>query len=587
MRENDHVAIGVHVYGGDPNSASVIGMYGNPFLDYVAAFDLHAHKVQLPGVASTPGIQYVTVPTSKTPDVLKGPVDLTHGGIGRFTREHGFDHSSYRSGQAASYDYGGSHNGDGGHHRGGHRRGGHHDGGHESYAGHLGYHGSKHSPAIDVTRSHESYAGHLGHHESKRSPTIDVTRSHESYASRLGHGSKHSPTIDVTQSYDLYSRPAKVVPPGHSLDEEGFFEFLKQGVKIGGPLLSGVLSTGLPMVLGPLGGPVGALASVAISAAGKLAESHTGAESFGDPTEGVAERAILAEAAFTAMMKMDKQKLAEEGFFDDMRKVISRVGSVVKNVAPKVLDVVAEPTLRLALDALQKGPHGGAEGFYAPADGALIPGGAPTPGGARRPPTGGARKSLHLAADSGSEAFMARLAAASSEDSEGFFDFLGGIASKAIKSPVLMEVAKHGLPLLQHALTESAIADEAPPVMAPMEGLRERAVLGEAALQAAMKAPQHILEEEGFFDIMASVVRKIGPVVMKAAPQIIKAVGPVVSGIVKQGSGAESLAVPRSGLRKMASDVSLRGGASGFGASSDLWNYAHTVHSKGESFSTW
>ena len=529
MREKDRVAIGVHVYGGDPNSASVIGMYGNPFLDYVAAFDLHARKVQLPGAASTPGIQYVTVPTSKTPDVLKGPVDLTHGGIGKFTREHGFDHSNYGSDQTAKYDH------DGTHHYNPDRR----------------------------IRGHESYASHPGHH-----------------------GDKHSPTISVIRSHNPYSRPSKAVSPGHSLDEEGFFDFLKQGVKIGGPLLNGVLSMGLPMVLGPLGGPVGALASVAISAAGRLAESHTGAESFGDPTEGVTERAILAEAAFTAMMKMDKQKLAEEGFFDDMRKVISRVGSVVKNVAPKVLDVVAEPTLRLALDALQKGPHGGAEGFYAPTGGALIPGGAPAPGGARRPPTGGARKSLHLAADSGSEAFMARLAAASSEDSEGFFDFLGGIASKAIKSPVLMEVAKHGLPLLQHALTESDIADEAPPVMAPMEGLRERAVLGEAALQAAMKAPQYILEEEGFFDIMASVVRKIGPVVMEAAPQIIKAVSPVVSGIINQGSGAESLAVPGRGLRKMGSNVSLRGGASGFGANSDFWSYAHTVHSKGESFPT-
>lgn len=546
MRENDHVAIGVHVYGGDPNSASVIGMYGNPFLDYVAAFDLHARKVQLPGAASTPGIQYVTVPTSKTPDVLKGPVDLTHGGIGKFTREHGFDHSNYSSDQTANYGHNGTHNFNGSHYgNGNYHSGGHHGGSHHN-------------------RGHESYVSHSGHY-----------------------GNKHSPTINVTQNLDLYSHPRNVVSSGRSLDEEGFFDFLKQGVKIGGPLLNGVLSAGLPMVLGPLGGPVGALASVAISAAGKLAESHTGAESFGDPTEGVAERAILAEAAFTAMMKMDKQKLAEEGFFDDMRKVISRVGSVVKNVAPKVLDVVAEPTLRLALDALQKGPHGGAEGFYAPTGGALISGGVPAPGGARRPHTGGARKSLHLAADSGSEAFMARLAAASSEDSEGFFDFLGGIASKAIKSPVLMEVAKNGLPLLQHIFTESDIADEAPPVMAPMEGLRERAVLGEAALQAAMKAPQHILEEEGFFDIMASVVRKVGPVVMKAAPQIIKAVSPVVSSIIKQGSGAESLAVPRSGLRKIPSNVSLRGDASGFGANGDFWNYAHTVHSKGESFSTW
>lgn len=554
LRESDHVAIGVHVYGGDPNSASVIGIYGNPFLDYVAAFDLHAKKVQLPGSASTPGIQYVTVPTSKTPDVSHGPVDLTNGGIGKFTREHGFERTNYTSSLIANHGHNGTHEHDGNHYNGTHHNGNHHNGNY-----HNG--GHHHNGTHYYGGTHESQKSHSRHYGNKNSPIISVTRSH-----------------------DLYSRPGNGVSSGHSLDEEGFFDFLKQGVKIGGPLLQGALSTGLPMVLGPLGGPVSALASVAIAAAGKLAESHAGAESFGDPTEGVAERAILAEAAFTAMMKMDKQKLAEEGFFDDMRKTIQRVGSVVKNVAPKVLDVVAEPTLRLALDALQKGPHAaGAEGFYAPTDAASA-----HSNGTRRPAAVGSRRPLHLAADSGAEAFMARLAAASSEDSEGFFDFLGGIASKAIKSPVLMEVAKHGLPLLQHALTESSIEDEAaPPVTAPMEGLRERAVLGEAALQAAMKAPQHILEEEGFFDIMASVVRKVGPVVMNAAPQIIKAVTPVVSGIIKQGGGAESLAPPRGGLRKVASNISLRGDVSSFGANSDFWNHAHTAHSKGESFTTW
>jgi len=155
---------------------------------------------------------------------------------------------------------------------------------------------------------------------------------------------------------------------------------LKQGVKISGPLLNGVLSIGLPIVLGPLGGPVGALASVAISAAGKLAKSHTGAETFGDLTEGVAERAILAEAAFTAMMKIDKRKLAEEGFFNNIRKVISRVGLVVKNIAPKVLDMVTELILRLALNALQKGLYRDTKGFYTPIGRVFILGRAPTPG---------------------------------------------------------------------------------------------------------------------------------------------------------------------------------------------------------------
>ena len=41
LRQQDLVSIGAHVYGGSFNSASVIGKYGNPYMDYVAAFDLH------------------------------------------------------------------------------------------------------------------------------------------------------------------------------------------------------------------------------------------------------------------------------------------------------------------------------------------------------------------------------------------------------------------------------------------------------------------------------------------------------------------------------------------------------------------
>lgn len=41
LRHNDLVSIGAHVYGGEINSASVIGRYGNPYQDYLAAFELH------------------------------------------------------------------------------------------------------------------------------------------------------------------------------------------------------------------------------------------------------------------------------------------------------------------------------------------------------------------------------------------------------------------------------------------------------------------------------------------------------------------------------------------------------------------
>ncbi|KAI0382084.1 hypothetical protein F5Y04DRAFT_254025 [Hypomontagnella monticulosa] len=40
LRRSDLCAIATHVYGGDCNTASVLGRYGNPIQDYIAAFDL-------------------------------------------------------------------------------------------------------------------------------------------------------------------------------------------------------------------------------------------------------------------------------------------------------------------------------------------------------------------------------------------------------------------------------------------------------------------------------------------------------------------------------------------------------------------
>lgn len=40
LRASDLCAIATHVYGGDSNTASVLGRYGNPVQDYIAAFDL-------------------------------------------------------------------------------------------------------------------------------------------------------------------------------------------------------------------------------------------------------------------------------------------------------------------------------------------------------------------------------------------------------------------------------------------------------------------------------------------------------------------------------------------------------------------
>lgn len=552
LRENDHVSIGVHVYGGSPNSASVIGMYGNPFLDYVAAFDMHAEKIGLPGADSTPGVKYITVPTSKTPDTVKGPVDLTKSTYGVFNSKQGFTHES-RAGKTpgpahTSTEYG--------------------------------------TFQSSGCHCHDRPAGN-GNGNQERAVTLQ-TRAGNGYAS---HGS--------TMMIERPKGGRGSLPPS-SMDEEGFMDFLKKGIKIGGPILNNVLGTALPIALGPLGGPISSLASIAIATAGKFAESggaESGGLTNGPPVapQGVAERAILAEAAFQAMMKMDHQTLAEEGFFGDMWKVAKRIAPVVGQVAPKVLEAIAQPALQLALQSVgnaQKG-GGGAEGL----DFGAQPHHKKSTHGHR-----GASSRRHGnagLASSGAEAFLARFEAAAAEGEEGFFDDILGVAKKAISvaGPVLSTVAQHGLPLLQGFLTEADFGDAATSsslsatLAGSMDGLQERAVLAEAALQAALNAPQHVLEEEGFFSFMADAVRTIAPLVKKVAPAVIKGVVPVVQGLLS-GGGTEAALVAggaaRHGLRQTdhagLRPFMLHGHGNGGhqnGAGKDAWKQLQDHHEAG------
>ncbi|KAK7976389.1 hypothetical protein PG989_014852 [Apiospora arundinis] len=563
IRESDNVSIGVHVYGGNPNSASVIGMYGNPFLDYVAAFDMHAHKVGLPGSTSTPGVQYITVPTSKTPDAVKGPVDLTKSSYGVFNPQQGFTREARSSTSPGPAPQHPSENG-----------------------------GFQHSHG-----AHGQRTDHSGSHHHDHSPRHARQQSSVAFQSRHGNGSA---TNGFNMSGSKIERPkgGRGSLPPSAMDEEGFFDFLKKGIKVGGPILNNVLGTALPIALGPLGGPISSLASIAISAAGKLAESG-GTESGGfmgpaPVPQGIAERAIMAEAAFQAMMKMDHQTLAEEGFFGDMWNIAKKMAPVVKQVAPKVLQVVGQPALQIALQSLGNVQKSGAEGLTFDA-----PRGRQQLQGRRASPTHHRQQQQHHYGrnipNSGPEAFLTRFEAAASAGEEGFFDDIFRVAKKAVSvaGPVLSTVAKHGLPLLQGMLTEADFGDEQPHDMssavANMEGLQERAILAEAALQAAMNAPQHVLEEEGFFSFMADAVRTIAPIVAKAAPVVIKAVGPVVngllsgpraeSGFVNGGSHHYQHAGGKGGLRPLV----LHGNGNGHGGNGgrDAWKQLQDHHAAG------
>ena len=84
-------------------------------------------------------------------------------------------------------------------------------------------------------------------------------------------------------------------------------------------------------MLGPLvGGPVGALAGVALSAAGQLAESAEESLDSEPSHDGIVERAILGEAALAAVMSKKRAKLESLGISKDMSTVVGQLNPTIK-----------------------------------------------------------------------------------------------------------------------------------------------------------------------------------------------------------------------------------------------------------------
>ena len=71
LRQQDLVSIGAHVYGGTFNSASVIGMYGNPYQDYIAALNL-----------PVPGNSLNMIPVNESTASATSGLDSKQGSLG-------------------------------------------------------------------------------------------------------------------------------------------------------------------------------------------------------------------------------------------------------------------------------------------------------------------------------------------------------------------------------------------------------------------------------------------------------------------------------------------------------------------------
>ncbi|KAI4209751.1 MAG: hypothetical protein LQ351_007347 [Letrouitia transgressa] len=490
LRRQDLVSIGAHVYGGTYNSASVIGKYGNPYQDYIAAFGL-----PLPDEA----LNLIPV-TGNTSIAAPVPAGFREG---------------LPKGMAVSS-----------------------------------------TTICEVCKTREVAS------TAKKQP---VTRpSTQLLPSRVK--AQYQPSLPNSSRMDnrYGARYTGTLIPGRSMsikgqmteaEEEGFMDILKKAASIGAPLLGKALNTALPIALGPIGAPVGALAGFALNAAGKLAAESADAESAltgpGLP-EGAMERAIMAEAALSTIQSMELDPELEESIFSDMKATVMKALPIVRKAAPHVMGAVMEPALRIALDSLHKynaRAAAGAESFEDPVSEPFRPGVTYS-------------AAIDQPVDRNAEAFLGKVSAAmqqtaqesaiDGESEEGFFDVI--TAGIRFAGQGVSAIAQHGLPILVNALSgaeafeaESA-SDTAPPQAFSADVLAHRAIVAEAALQAVMKVPAHQLEEEGFFDFVSNAVKTIAPVAMKMAPGIAAAIHPTVGKIVKGVLGQESaIAGPQHG----------------------------------------
>lgn len=307
-----------------------------------------------------------------------------------------------------------------------------------------------------------------------------------------------------------------VAPPNEIPDDE-FFEILKKGIRLSDPVLSNILQVHLPMVLGSVGSPVGALAGAILSGAGKLAkQSSLPVNDFrqGLPYDGILERAILGEAAFSAVISMKRRRLEDIGVLSEMAKVVKQISPATKEIAPFIMHTLTAPALRIALNSL----YNNAEGSNAKPTFAI---------------SSGTSFAQHIGTlDSGAETFFRRLSASCAKSG-------GGQESSRIlqigfreAGPILTTDGYEGLQVLATILPDTPSSGVGIPDHHPfIDGLPERAMLGEAALQALMKVPmQHL--DESTFENMAQCVARIGQVVIQSAHGLIEDIGFAVKGIL-------------------------------------------------------
>ena len=127
--------------------------------------------------------------------------------------------------------------------------------------------------------------------------------------------------------------------------EEGFIDVIKAGVRFGSKGVLAAAKIGLPVLL-------------------DVMRQSGGAEAFDDPpdtsstarllaADPLAQRALVADAALKAVMKIPPQQLQEEGFIDFLGSAIKTIAPIAMNFAPVVARAI-HPTIGKVVSGVLK-----------------------------------------------------------------------------------------------------------------------------------------------------------------------------------------------------------------------------------------
>ncbi|KAJ5662231.1 uncharacterized protein N7477_009847 [Penicillium maclennaniae] len=300
--------------------------------------------------------------------------------------------------------------------------------------------------------------------------------------------------------------------------------------------------------LGPLGGPLSALAGAALEAIAKLG----GPESMMNlqkATQGATERAILAEATLQSVLQITDHELSEK-LMSDMRVTYFQLAPHVTNMVPKLFPALRDCALRLAVnqDYLRKSENvrlGNPQALFSGLD----------------------------SFDPSRPAFVNGLFGPTRPvlATEGLFSKIGDVLDQAvnkvadtfnIQEPPALKLINDALSSIRIESMESSQPTERED-LAATKLITQRAIMAEAALRAVMKLEQrdlpqpsriesHDAEGFGFFDVIKSQVQVMSKDVLKYAPSVINALAPTVMGLLSQTNSASesALAVPSQGLRR-------------------------------------